>query len=129
MYLRMLDGRPMSLLARAEFIGEKFAEVDSARAAVDLPPLAPIPPIDYDGDRLSRVRRESRSVLREQLGREPAADEVAIEVAREYRDDEPAPRAALRKMRRLVREAERYEFVFPGHRDVTGRESLPSPRD
>jgi hypothetical protein len=107
----------MTLSAVAEFI----------RAWFEATPLKPpIPPIDYDQAQLTRVRSNSRSILRDRLHREPTAVELAIEVAAAYRQGEPAVEAALRKMRRLIREAERYEYVFSA--ELTGKLALPTPR-
>jgi hypothetical protein len=75
---------------------------------------SPLPPIDYDATRLGRVRREVRADLRDRLRREPSRAEIASGVAKEYHKGEPAVEAAERKMRRLIREAQRFEFVHLG---------------
>jgi hypothetical protein len=115
--LRRYEPRGLGLLAIAEAIRYEFE-----LAAVP----SPLPPIDYDAAQLGRVRAQSKAMLRQVLKREPRVDELAVEVVREYRGGEPAVEAALRKMRRLIREAQRYEYAtLASH---TGRGELPSPR-
>ena len=80
---------------------------------------SPIPPIDYDAKQLRRVRKEVRADLRAQLRRdglrrEPSRREIASAVAKEYRKGEPAVEAAERKMRRLIREAQCFEYFHLG---------------
>jgi hypothetical protein len=126
MYLRSLSGQQMSYLAVAEYVGNVYQRAGA-------PHLSPIPPIDDDADRLARVRRESQSLLKESLRkrgleRDPTEVEHAVEVARTYRTSERAAEAARKKVRRLIAEAEQYEYAFPGLEATTGRQPLPPPR-
>jgi hypothetical protein len=119
MYVRALSGQQMSYLAVAEYVGNVFQRASA-------PHLSPVPPIDDDLNRLARVRRESRSLLRRRLHREPTEVEHAVEVTRTYRTSERAAETVRKKVRRLIAEAERYEYVFSA--DLTGKMALPTPR-
>src|SRR5208282_999086 len=103
MYLRSLHGQRMSYLAVAEYVGNVYQRAGA-------PHLSPVPPIDDDANRLARVRRESRSLLKRRLHREPTEVEHAVEVARTYRTSERAAETARKKVRRLIAEAEQYEY-------------------
>jgi hypothetical protein len=111
----------MSLLARAEAVNYRF-ELAGA------PHLSPLPPIDSDAVRLADNRRASAANLRHRLRRQPTAVELAVDVALFYRGRGwTSGETAVRTMHRLIREAQRYEFVFPGL--PTGRDQLPPARD
>jgi hypothetical protein len=128
MLIRYYEAAPgqKTLLAAAELIGAWFEQAGL---------VSPVPPIDYDAHGLECVRASSRETLLKRLPRSPTALELAVEVAGQYakrlRSNDPpidsaASTAALRKMRRLIREAQRYEYVFSAA--LTGREPLPPPR-
>jgi hypothetical protein len=118
MYLRMIVGERMTWLARAELIGLVY---ETAGA----PHLAPVPAIDRDLQKLSRVRADARTVLGNRLDREPTLVELAIEVAKRYRRGNRCE-SAVRTLERLVNDAERFEYVLLGLEGITGRLPLPS---
>ncbi len=115
-------------------------------------PQCPVPPIDYNDQRLREVRanvqgppsksggisdsdttglkQAAPGYLRLLLRRDPTDAEVAAEVAERYAPErrEGAPANVEKKMGRLVKEAKTYEYVHLGNEHLTGRAPLPEPR-
>jgi hypothetical protein len=121
MYARAYADHGLTWLGVAEAIGLTYTEAG-------VPWLAPVGPIDRDGTRLKRIRDASRAELRRRLDREPTFPELAAEVVKEYRKGETAVEAVLQEMKRMVRDAKRYEHSLLGMHELTGRLPLPPSR-
>jgi|SRR5664279_596699 len=78
-------------------------------------------PLDLDD-----VRAKSERYLRDVGGRAPTNAEIAREVAGQF--SEADARAAVKKIQRLVAEAQTYEYRLIGNEHITGRKPLPPPR-